>query len=207
MTKGETLLIAVIVILAMLFILPALFDIFAPCEDNKSTEAFSAHQSMDANNDSTVGPVTVDDTAANSSEDKYRRSKGITYDYESLIYDNTTGTIMSGSQFMENTGIVAPLWIPPAWDPDAYGPSSKGDLDPADYENDPRMLYNKCSLSCCSAQYPLPFRADADPFVCDANGKSKYLASDYICTNNTGGTGCLCMSEKQANGLEHGFDY
>jgi hypothetical protein len=125
--------------------------------------------------------------------------------YESLIYDNTTGTIMTGTQFMENTGIIAPPWVAPAWNPDAYGPSSKGELDPADYENDPRMLYNKCSLSCCSPQYPTPFQGDVDPFVCDKNGKNKYLASDYTCQNNTGGVGCLCMTPKQVKGMHTGF--
>jgi hypothetical protein len=134
--------------------------------------------------------------------------RGSTKDYESLIYDDTTGTIMTGSQFMENTGIVAPPWVAPAWDPDAFGPSSKGELNPEDYENDPRMLYNKCSLSCCSAQYPTPFQGPVDPFVCDKNGNNKYLASNYICQNNTGGTGCLCMTQKQVDGMGRGFvDY
>lgn len=142
------------------------------------------------------------------SGEKMLHPRGKTSDYESLIYDNTTGAIMTGSQFMENTGIIAPLWVAPAWDPDAYGPSSKGALNPSDYENDPRMLYNKCSLSCCSPQYPTPFKGDVDPFTCDANGKSKYLASDYTCQNNTGGVGCLCITEKQERGMAKGFvDY
>jgi hypothetical protein len=128
--------------------------------------------------------------------------------FESLIYDNTTDCIMTGSQFMESTGIVAPPWVAPAWSPDALGPSSRGVLDPADYENDPRMLYNKCSLSCCSPQYPTPFQGDPDPFVCDKNGNNKYLASDYYCQNNAGGIGCLCMTEKQVDGMYNGFvDY
>lgn len=127
---------------------------------------------------------------------------------ESLIFDDVTGTIMTGTQFMENTGIVAPPWVAPAWDPDAHGPSSKGELNPSDYEDDPRMLYNKCSLACCSAQYPTPFQGIVDPFVCDKDGKSKYLASDYVCQNNTGGTGCLCMTPKQIDGMYGGFvDY
>jgi len=124
---------------------------------------------------------------------------------EALIYDNVTGSVMTGTQFMENTGIIAPRWIPPAWAPDANGPSSTGELNTSDYENDPRMLYNKCSLSCCSEQYPTPFQGGKDPLVVDENGKSRYMSSDYTCTNNTGGTGCLCMSEKQLNGLQNGF--
>lgn len=158
--------------------------------------------------DQRVSTDTVSGSDPDFHGEKIIHPRGKTSDYESLIYDNTTGAIMTGSQFMENTGIIAPLWIPPAWDPDAYGPSSKGELNPADYENDPRMLYNKCSLSCCSPQYPTPFKSDADPFVCDAEGNSKYLASDYVCQNNTGGVGCLCITEKQAKGLGTGFvDY
>jgi hypothetical protein len=127
---------------------------------------------------------------------------------ESLIYDNVTGSVMSGTQFMENTGIIAPQWIAPAWAPDSHGPSSLGTLNTTDYENDPRMLYNKCSLSCCSPQYPTPFQGGSDPLVCDKDGNNRYLSSDYNCTNNAGGTGCLCMTEKQVNGLQNGFvDY
>jgi hypothetical protein len=121
---------------------------------------------------------------------------GSTKDYESLIYDNTTGTVMTGSQFMTTTGLVTPPWIAPAWDSQAHGPSSSGTLNPSDYENDPRMLYNKCSLSCCSPQYPTPHKGEVDPFACDEDGK-KYMSSDYTCTNNTGGTGCLCVSPNQ----------
>lgn len=144
----------------------------------------------------------------NFDDNKMLYPRASTKDYESLIFDNTTGAVMTGSQFMQNTGIVAPLWIPPAWDPDAYGPSSTGELNPSDYENDPRMLYNKCSLSCCGPQYPTPFQGTIDPFVCDNNGNNKYLSSNYYCQNNTGGIGCLCMTKKQANGLATGFvDY
>lgn len=133
------------------------------------------------------------------------RPRGSTRNYESLIFDNSTGTIMTGSQFAENSGLVTPPWIPPAWNPDEYGPSSKGVIDPGDYENDPRFLYNRCSLSCCSPQYPTPFQGDSDPFVCDKNGNSKYLASDYYCQNNTGGIGCLCLNESQVRGMETGY--
>lgn len=130
---------------------------------------------------------------------------GSSKNYESLIYDNTTGTIMTGSQFMDNTGVVAPLWIPPAWDPDAYGPSSTGELNPSDYEDDPRLLYNKVSLECCSPQYPTPHMGTTDPFTCDKDGNRKYLSSNLVGTNNTGGVGCVCMTPKQAVGMTTGF--
>lgn len=178
--------------------------------NGSSEEPFATDQKLSVDTSPRTSSVlnSVEGTDPDFNGQKTLHPKGKTTDYESLIFDNTTGAIMTGSQFMENTGVIAPLWIPPAWDPDAYGPSSKGELDPEDYENDPRMLYNKCSLSCCSPQYPTPFKGDVDPFTCDGEGNSKYLSSDYICQNNTGGTGCLCITEKQAQGMSTGFvDY
>ena len=163
-------------------------------------EGFSAIQEMQVDNVSGVDP--------DARLDGSLIPKGAPKDYESLIFDQNTRTIMTGSEFMENTGLITPPWVAPAWDPDAFGPSSKGELDPSDYENDPRMLYNKCSLSCCSPQYPTPFQGDSDPFVCDKDGNNKYLASNYICQNNTGGVGCLCMTQKQVDGMYTGWvDY
>lgn len=201
--KDECVILIIVAVLALLIIAPRFFNFNGSNGSNgsnKKVESFITDQRI--NND------TVSGTDPDFHGQKTVHPRGKTSDYASLIYDNTTGAIMTGSQFMENTGIVAPLWIAPAWDPDAYGPSSKGELDPEDYENDPRMLYNKCSLSCCSPQYPTPFKGDVDPFTCDGDGNSKYLASDYVCQNNTGGTGCLCISEKQAEGMRTGFvDY
>lgn len=155
-----------------------------------------------------VDPDNVSGYDPDDSQDGGLTPRGPNKNYESLIFDDVTRSIMTGSQFMENTGLVTPPWVAPAWDPDAYGPSSKAEIDPADYDNDPRMLYNKCSLSCCSPQYPTPFQGDADPFVCDKDGNNKYLASNYICQNNTGGTGCLCMTPKQVDGMYDGWvDY
>ncbi|AYV77422.1 MAG: hypothetical protein Dasosvirus2_18 [Dasosvirus sp.] len=177
-----------------------------------SQEPFTSSQKMEGKpQHNPIKPVNTQGDPVSGFDPEYDgrmiHPRGQLKNYESLIYDNTTGTISTGSQFMDNTGVVAPLLIPPAWDPDAYGPSSKGELNPSDYENDPRMLYNKCSLSCCSPQYPTPFKGTYDPFVCK-DGKNKYLASDYVCTNNTGGTGCLCMTPKQIQGAENGFvDY
>lgn len=231
--KEESIILIVFTLLALLIIVPRFW--YSDCDGSNGassngsngsngngpqTENFATDQrlSVDSNpnsrarsqkackSDTNYDPVEGTDPDFVGQATLHPRGK--TSDYESLIFDNTTGAIMTGSQFMENTGVIAPLWIPPAWDPDAYGPSSKGELDPEDYENDPRMLYNKCSLSCCSPQYPTPFKGDVDPFVCDGDGNSKYLASDYICQNNTGGTGCLCITEKQAEGMRTGFvDY
>ena len=118
--------------------------------------------------------------------------------YESLVYDPTTGTIMTGSEFMDVTNIITPPWIAPAWNPNEIGPvaSESGNYNIDDYENDSRMLYNRCSLSCCSDQYPTPFDW-ADKNIINGKQKGKYLSSNYTCTSGTAGSGCLCMSPKQ----------
>lgn len=196
MNNIETVLLIVVILLVVFYCVP----VFRKSDDSIKSESFTAVQQT---GDSLTPGYNPDAPVSGSV-----KPKGPSQNYESLIYDNVTGTVMSGSQFMENTGIIAPPWVAPAWDPDAYGPSSKGEMNPADYENDPRMLYNKCSLSCCSPQYPTPFLGSSDPFVCDKDGNNKYLASNYVCTNNTGGTGCLCMTQKQVDGMYTGFvDY
>jgi hypothetical protein len=214
MHDNRELLFLVIIALALLIIVPQIWCPGAKkstndINNNDRTEKFIVSQKLNVGASSdrfNTDPIPGNDPDFYGQKTVHPIGK--TSDYESLIFDNTTGSIMSGSQFMDNTGIVAPPWIAPAWDPDAYGPSSKGEFDPEDYENDPRMLYNKCSISCCSPQYPTPFKGDVDPFTCADDGNSKYLSSDYICQNNTGGTGCLCMTEQQVKGMRTGFvDY
>lgn len=213
MNKTEIIILVVVVLVAAFMLYPSFKPYPKPMPSpehemvndmenhNDKSELFTAIQQM---NENPVYPIDPD-----ASTDGSLTPKGDSKNYESLIFDNVTGTIMSGSQFMENTGLVTPPWVAPAWNPDAYGPSSKGtQMKISDFEDDPRMLYNKCSLSCCSAQYPTPFQGDVDPFVFDKNGNKKFLASNYVCQNNTGGTGCLCMSEKQVDGMHNGFvDY
>ena len=199
LNNTELIVLIVIGLVIVLIMIPRKTD----CNVANKKESFATEQEMTNFNSNIANGI--DPMRVNEQELKPRTQfKNL----ESLIFDDVTGTIMTGTQFMENTGIVAPPWVAPAWDPDAYGPSSKGELNPGDYENDPRMLYNKCSLACCSAQYPTPFQGVVDPFVCGKDGKSKYLASDYVCQNNTGGTGCLCMTQKQTDGMYRGFvDY
>jgi len=217
MGDTEDYIVVVIILLAMVFIIPRLltcsYGFFGcgcrcPCRNKQTNKSVENFGQISQNPPKEKGTQGVDPMRNDLDRPADGYPRGSTGDFESLIYDNTTGTIMTGSQFIEKTGVIAPLWVPPAWDPNALGPSSKGELNPDDYDNDPRMIYNKCSLSCCSPQYPPPFKTEVDPFVCGEDGKSKYLSSDYMCTNNAGGTGCLCMTPKQAEGLKVNFvDY
>lgn len=202
MSNEEIIILIVVILFVSLIILPYMFN----NTSNDCPEGFTSHQEIESDDRLLAyKDVKANDPTADNLElqDPYGSSKV----HESLIHDYSRGTIESGSDFMRNTGIVAPLWIKPAWEEGNKGPytDKDGNLRPSDFENDPRMLYNKCSLSCCSPQYPTPFQSSVDPFVCDKDGKSKYLSSSYYCTNNTGGTGCLCMTEKQADGIQKGF--
>jgi hypothetical protein len=198
MNNIETLILVAIVLLVFFIVLQSIYNGGYGCTDKEKTkEKFSSIAPQKQDNIKGIDP--------DDSNDGLIKPQGPAKNYESLIFDNVTGTVMTGSQFMDSTGIIAPPWVAPAWNPDVAGPSSKGEIDPADYENDSRMLYNKCSLSCCSPQYPTPFQGSADPLACDKDGNNKYLASNYTCQNNTGGSGCLCMTQKQVDNTFSGF--
>ena len=209
MNNAETIILFGVILLALFVIVPPLLrDDVTQCIP--PDEGFISQQRVDPTSDTKVyKPSDVDNVKLYDQDAEMNgglEARGDKKNYETLVYDSVTKSITTGSQFMTNEGIVAPPRIAPAWDPDAYGPKYNGTvLNPEEYENDPRMLYNKCSLSCCSAQYPTPFQGDKDPWVFDKNGNKKYLSSSYTCTNNTGGTGCLCMTQKQVDSMRTGF--
>lgn len=70
------------------------------------------------------------------------------------------------------------------------------------------IQHNLCSKSCCSAQWPTPFKMDYDPYVCQ--NADKFVPSDMMCNNTFQDAGCLCLTKQQAeflyrrggNGLE-----
>lgn len=54
---------------------------------------------------------------------------------------------------------------------------------------------NLCSKSCCSEQWPTPFKMKYDPYVCQ--NKSEFVPSNTFCSNSFQDAGCLCLSKKQ----------
>lgn len=132
---------------------------------------------------------------------------GEEYEYESAIYDPNTQTLMTGSQFMEDTELVPPVWVYPAWDPNVplIPADGSNSVTYSDFENDKRMIYNKCSLACCGPQYKLPFDITNDQCITDKDGNNRYVSSEYTCMNPSG-TGCLCLTPEQAKGLQNGFE-
>lgn len=58
------------------------------------------------------------------------------------------------------------------------------------------IQHNLCSKSCCSEQWPTPFKQKYDPFVC--KNKDKFIPSNIFCNNSFQDSGCLCLNKKQA---------
>jgi hypothetical protein len=126
---------------------------------------------------------------------------------------NAAGTVMSGSDFQgypsENdvrnlmvrdidtsSGDIPVNRVIPAWSAEIDGKIGiPHDLD--DGEGGSLGLhYNLCSKSCCSDQYPTPFKMPHD-LACD--NKDKYVPNNYSCNNSWQDSGCVCMTERQAN--------
>lgn len=66
-------------------------------------------------------------------------------------------------------------------------------------EGDAGLLYAPCSTSCCTPQYPPPFKVSDDDNLC--MNKDKYVPSSYKCNNAWNNSGCLCMTKQQSNFL------
>lgn len=60
---------------------------------------------------------------------------------------------------------------------------------------------NLCSKSCCSDQWPTPFKQNTDPFVCKNKQDGNFVPSKMYCNNSFQDSGCLCLTRKQANYL------
>lgn len=105
--------------------------------------------------------------------------------------DVQTGSIMSGPGF-EASEISNPEGAPVSSEqiPANYYYLSDG------AGGEMSIQHNLCSKSCCSEQWPTPFKQKYDPYVC-AN-KDKFVPSQIMCNNSFQDTGCACLTKKQA---------
>lgn len=60
---------------------------------------------------------------------------------------------------------------------------------------------NLCSPSCCSSQWPTPWKQKSDPYVCDGLKKGLYVPSRMFCNNTFNDSGCMCLTKDQARFL------
>jgi hypothetical protein len=58
---------------------------------------------------------------------------------------------------------------------------------------------NLFSKSCCSAQYPTPFKQAWDPYVCE--NKDQYVGSNIFGNSTFSDRGCACLNKNQAQFL------
>ncbi len=108
------------------------------------------------------------------------------------MFDAGSGTIMSGSEF-NPTQFLSPWY-------NAYTGDMKNHYLLDDGAGGSAGLqFNMCSKSCCSEQYPLPFKMPNDEFI-DKN-KKEFTPTNYSCNNAWQDSGCVCMTNNQANFL------
>ena len=131
------------------------------------------------------------------------------------VMDKSKQMVMSGSDFQgypsendvrnlmlgdidRSSGEIPVNRVIPAWSSEIDGKIGiPHDLD--DGEGGSLGLhYNLCSKSCCSDQYPTPFKLPND-LAC-AN-KDKYVPNNYMCNNAWQDSGCVCMTDRQAGFL------
>jgi len=104
-------------------------------------------------------------------------------------YDPTTGTIMTSPDFI-------PQHIEPAWSNKPSNDNQKvGAVDSASDLGENTMAFNKCSKSCCSPQYPLPFNLPVDKEI------TGFVPSRFTCNNHWEDAGCLCLTKNQSDNL------
>ena len=183
MNRENTLLFYFVAALLVVFVIPNIFYSFAmPVEDYDNLENYPSEFA------NAIG-TSVDNTGIFSPDfEEPEMGTRNNNEYTKPEYNEEKQTLMNGA--------AASNWIAPAWDPERVLTSDD------DAEQDTRMIYNKCSLSCCSPSYPSSLIKE-DPSVFDANGKRKYVASKYTCQNSCG-TGCVCMTEKQSKNFING---
>lgn len=74
--------------------------------------------------------------------------------------------------------------------------NSYGEMDILDDDNNKIIgfNYNMCSKSCCTSQYPTPFKLLNDPLLCSSN--KEFIPSSYTCNNGWQDSGCLCLTKE-----------
>ena len=109
-------------------------------------------------------------------------------------YYNNIGTIMSGQDFIGTNIKIGD-------NEDIVQHSTPIDSHLLNDGMDGTFLLhnNLCSKSCCSEQYPVPFKLQYDKYVCQ--NKNEFVPSNYICNNSMQDSGCLCLTKKQGNFL------
>ena len=143
---------------------------------------------------SNVSGTSASDTSNTVSQEPSHATEGKQEDIQikPSIYDAGSGTIMSGPEYVPSQ-YMSPWY-------QTYTGDLKNHylLDDGEGGN-AGLQFNMCSKSCCSEQYPLPFKMPVDSAVC--NSKSEFVPTNYTCNNAWQDSGCVCMTKHQADFL------
>lgn len=195
-------------LILLVWVVICMFLIIREVSDGLCGETFDNHINQNEIKTKSVFDPDTEKTNFDPYNDLMYKKK-YNYDYEpnigtqpeSVIFDDITQTIMTGSKFLKDTKLIPPPWISPAWDLSAVEPDVNADdvwktFD--QYGDDPRMIYNRCSLSCCANQWPTSMNDMEDEITRIKKEKGEYLTSNYLCSNSAGRTGCICVTKNQA---------
>lgn len=108
------------------------------------------------------------------------------------LYNAYDDTIQSGSLFIPQPEYYntqgEKIILGDVNQPGSSGPTDIGDNG---------LNFNLCSKSCCSDQWPVPFKMPVDKMTC--GNTDEFVPSNYFCNNGWQDSGCLCLKKDQAD--------
>ena len=113
-------------------------------------------------------------------------------------YTAYDATIQSGTKFIPQNEFYTPWGNVIVLDQNDDGKSGYANDDKGIGDNG--LNFNLCSPSCCSDQWPLPFKMPVDKMTCGS--EDDYVPTSYYCNNGWQNSGCLCMKKSQANFID-----
>jgi hypothetical protein len=113
-------------------------------------------------------------------------------------YDSDTMAIQSGSDYIPQKQYFTP-WGTIMKVGDVLSSDGEPVFSDASLANN-TMNFNQCSPSCCSDQWPVPFKMPVDKTLCGS--KDEFVPTSYYCNNGWQDSGCLCMTKKQSDFLQ-----
>lgn len=137
-------------------------------------------------------PMTMEEAFEESFQEAVQENVQMETDKNVPFVDAKTGSIMDGPGFERGDGNVDGV----TQEIVSKVPSNMYFLD--DGANGAMSIqHNLFSKSCCSEQWPTPFKQKWDPYVCGK--KDQYVATNYFGNNSFQDSGCLCATKEQSH--------